>query len=295
MWAADMGAHPKPAYAARVEEIDVPVRGGRLRVLDWPGDGPVVIAAHGITANALSWAAVARALAGRVRLIAPDLRGRALSASLPGPFGMAAHAADLIAVADHFGVARPALAGHSMGGFVVTETAARYPDRAGPVLLIDGGLPLPTPPGIDVDTALTATIGPAMRRLSMTFPTAGDYLAFFRSNPALGRSWNQDISDYVLRDYTGTGSSCNIEAVRADARDMLTAPAPAGYPILGAPRGLQDEETGMYPAATLAAAGAEMVPGVNHYTILLGDGATHVADRIATMATPRASPGARPG
>jgi len=268
-----------------VEEIDVPVRGGSLRVLAWPGDGPVVLAAHGITANALSWAAVARELAGRVRLIALDLRGRARSASLPAPYGMAAHAADMIAVADHFGVSRADLVGHSMGGFVVTETAARYPTRVGPVLLVDGGLPLPTPPGIDVDTALLATIGPAMRRLSMTFPTADDYLSFFKSNPALGRSWNQDIADYVLRDYTGTGSSCTIDAIRADARDMLTAPAPADYPMLAAPRGLQDEETGLYPAAALAAAGAEIVAGVNHYTILLGDGATRVANRIAAMTT----------
>jgi pimeloyl-ACP methyl ester carboxylesterase len=264
-----------------VEEIDVPVQGGQLRALAWPGDGPVVIAAHGITANGLSWAAVARELAGRVRLIAPDLRGRAGSAALPGPFGMASHAADLIAVADHLGAARVNLAGHSMGGFVVTETAARYPTRVSSVLLIDGGLPLPVPPGIDVDTALLATIGPAMQRLSMTFPTADDYLSFFKSNPALGRSWNTDIADYVLRDYTGAGSSCNIDAIRADARDMLTAPAPAEFPLLGAPRGLQDEEPGMYPPALLAAAGAEMVPDVNHYSILLGDGASLVADRIA--------------
>jgi pimeloyl-ACP methyl ester carboxylesterase len=251
-----------------VEEIDVSVRGGSLRVLAWPGDGPLVIAAHGITANALSWVAVARELAGRVRLIAPDLRGRARSASLPGPFGMAAHAADLIAVADHFGAAKVALAGHSMGGFVVTETAARYPARVSSVLLIDGGVPLPLPSDVDVDAALLATIGPAMRRLSMTFPTADEYLAYFRANPALGSSWNSDISDYVLRDYTGTGSSCNIDAIRADARDMLTR---------------------MYPLSLLRAAGAEMVPDVNHYTILLGNGAAHVAKRIGEMADPHST------
>jgi hypothetical protein len=62
---------------------------------------------------------------------------------------------------------------------------------------------------------------------------------------------------------------------------MLTAPASAEFPLLGAPRGLQDEEPGMYPPALLAAAGAEMVPDVNHYSILLGDGASLVADRIA--------------
>ncbi|WP_030435478.1 alpha/beta fold hydrolase [Actinoplanes subtropicus] len=269
-----------------MEEIDVAVRGGLLRVVAWPGDGPLVIAAHGITANALSWAAVARELAGRVRLIAPDLRGRAGSASLPGPYGMAAHAADLVAVADHFGARKVALAGHSMGGFAVTETAARYPTRVSSVLLIDGGLPLPVPPDIDVDAALLATIGPAMRRLSMTFPTSSEYLAYFRANPALGSSWNDDISAYILRDYTGAGSSCNIDAIRADARDMLTHPAPAEFPLLGAPRGLQDEPTGMYPLPILQAAGAEMVPDVNHYTILLGAGAAHVAKRISEMADP---------
>jgi pimeloyl-ACP methyl ester carboxylesterase len=270
-----------------MEEIDVPVAGGQLRVLVWPGDGPLVVAAHGITANALSWAPVARALAGRVRLVAPDLRGRAGSAALPGPFGMARHAADLIAVVDHLGERSAGLVGHSMGGFVVTETAARYPERVSAVLLVDGGIPPAVPPGVDVDTALHATIGPAMRRLALTFPRSADYLAYFQSNPALGRYWSADLEAYVLRDYTGTGSTCNVDAIRADARDMLAAPPPPGYPMLWAARGLQDEDTGLYAEDRLAAVDAELVPGVNHYTILLGAGAGRVAARIADMASPR--------
>jgi pimeloyl-ACP methyl ester carboxylesterase len=271
-------------YVDRVEEFDVPVRGGSLRAVAWPGVGPTVIAVHGITANALSWAAVARELAGRVRLIAPDLRGRAASAQLPGPFGMAAHAADMVAVADHLGLERFAIAGHSMGGFVATETAARYPDRVSSVLLVDGGIPLPRPENADIDAVLHATIGPAMQRLSMTFTAAAKYLLFFRANPALGNYWTPEIEQYVLRDYTGSGSSCVLEAVRADARDMLTAPAPAdGFPLLGAPRGMQDGPVGMYPAEQLAAAGATMVPDVNHYTILLGKGAPVVAEHIHAL------------
>ncbi|GAA2611366.1 alpha/beta fold hydrolase [Paractinoplanes durhamensis] len=266
-----------------MEEFDVAVDGGQLRVVAWPGDGPVVIAAHGITANAVSWAAVARELGGSVRLVAPDLRGRARSSGITGPFGMAAHAADLIAIADHLGLERVALTGHSMGGFVVTETARLHPSRVSSVLLVDGGLPLPLPPGVDVDTALHATIGPAMRRLSMTFESADAYLDFFRMNPALGKYWSPDVTDYVLRDFNGTGSSCLLDAVRADAKDMLTSPAPAPFPLLGAPRGMQDEETGMYPAAVLAAASAQIVPDVNHYTILLGKGAVVVAERIRAL------------
>nr|WP_296072911.1 alpha/beta fold hydrolase [uncultured Actinoplanes sp.] len=264
-----------------MNEFDVPVPGGNLRVVDWPGDGPLVIAAHGITANALSWAAVARALDGRVRLVAPDLRGRARSAALPGPYGLAAHAADLIAVADHLGAAEVALVGHSMGAFVVAETAVRYPTRVSSVLLVDGGVPLTLPPGVTPDEALLHTIGPAMQRLSMTFPTLDSYIAFFERNPALGRYWNADISRYVERDYNGTGSSCNVEAIRADGADFLTSPAAAaGFPILWAPRGMQDQEQGLYDAGQLATMDAEQIPDVNHYTILLGAGAARVADRI---------------
>jgi len=267
-----------------MEEIDVPVAGGTLRVVSWGGTGPTVLAAHGVTANALSWAAVAGELAGRVRLVAPDLRGRARSAGLPGPYGMAAHAADLIAVADHLGLPRVALAGHSMGAFVVTDTVARYPSRVSSALLIDGGLPLPVPAGIAVDDALHAVIGPAMARLSMTFESLDAYDDYFRQNPALGRYWTPSMSAYVARDFTGSGSSCRLEAVRADTRDMLTAAAPAGgFPLLWAPRGLQDQVPGLYSAADVTGRDAELVPDVNHYTVLLGAGARRVAERILTL------------
>ncbi|WP_436535255.1 alpha/beta fold hydrolase [Actinoplanes sp. HUAS TT8] len=266
-----------------MEEIDVPVAGGTLRAVSWPGAGPVVIAAHGITANALSWSPVARALDGRVHLVAVDLRGRAFSADLPGPFGMAAHADDLVAVASHFGAEKVPLVGHSMGAFVVAATAFHHPDRVGPVLMIDGGVSLGVPLDVDVDVALEAVIGPAMRRLSMTFASADEYVAYFRQNPALGRYWSADLEAYILRDFTGTGSSCNVDAIRADATDMLRTPIPAPFPLLWAPRGLADEDGGLYRADRLDGVDAELVPDVNHYTILLGSGASRVADRIAAL------------
>ena len=103
----------------------VPVRGGDLHVGFRPGKAgaPVVVLVHGITANHLSWSIVADQLGEDATLIAPDLRGRAGSASLPGPFGMANHALDLVAVLDHIGVDRATVVGHSMGAYTAAAFA----------------------------------------------------------------------------------------------------------------------------------------------------------------------------
>src|SRR5688500_7391893 len=95
-----MGAAP------RLNELDVEVAGGTLHVATW-GDGPqIVLAAHGITANSRSFGAVAAAL-GQLRddvtLVAPDLRGRGRSGSLPGPYGITAHVDDCVRVLDAVG------------------------------------------------------------------------------------------------------------------------------------------------------------------------------------------------
>jgi pimeloyl-ACP methyl ester carboxylesterase len=291
----------------RPEEFDVPVAGGALRVCRWPGAGPVVLAAHGITANALSWSRVAEALAGRVTLVAPDLRGRAGSRDLPGPYGMAAHADDLVAVLDHLGVTGPVpVVGHSMGGFVAAAAGDRHPSRFSAVLLVDGGVALAVPAGTDIDAVLHAVIGPAMQRLSMTFASREAYLDFFRAHPALSADFGPAVEEYVLRDLVGEPpslrSSCALEAIRADATDTLLTPATVEavrrltrpVRLMWARRGLLDEPRGLYDEQRLAEAGidgdrvaVQRVDDVNHYTILVGaHGAGLVAEAIAAAATP---------
>src|SRR6266511_2829718 len=151
------------------ELIDVPVVGGTLRVARWGTARNVAIAAHGITGSSMGWLAVARRLDADWSIVAPDLRGRGESRDVPGPFGLEAHADDLIAIAGHLGVGRAVLAGHSMGAFVVAIAAAKAPALGERVVLVDGGLPLPLPgEGLDLDAVIEAILGPALARLRMT-------------------------------------------------------------------------------------------------------------------------------
>ncbi|MGW2087967.1 alpha/beta hydrolase [Streptomyces sp. NPDC001880] len=287
------------------EEVRVPVAGGELAVLRWPArepGAPVVVALHGITANALSWGPVARLLDGRVTLVAPDLRGRAGSSALPGPYGIAAHADDVAAVAAALGSGRVVLAGHSMGAFVAALAAVRHPERFGPLLLVDGGIGFPAPTHLSPDELMTAVIGPAMDRLSMTFADRAAYRSFWQAHPAFQDSWSDEVDAYIQRDLTGDEpamrSTCRIEAVRTDGiglfdEEVLTAvrklPVPAT--LLWAQRGLMDEEQGLYDEARLAAADlgdTRVTPvevrDVNHYTVLTGDaGGKEIARRLVDL------------
>ncbi|QLJ03670.1 alpha/beta hydrolase [Streptomyces sp. NEAU-sy36] len=288
------------------EEFEVPVPGGSLAVLRWPADdpgAPVVVALHGITANGLSWARVAHHLAGRVTLVAPDLRGRGRSGRLPGPYGIAAHADDTAALVAALGAGPVVLTGHSMGAFAAAVTAVRHPHLPAALLLVDGGVGFPVPAVSDPDALITSVIGPAMRRLSMTFPDRDAYRAFWRSHPAFAASWSAWADAYIQRDLVGEEpalrSSCALEAVRTDGVDQLgeevsgavrRLPVPAV--LLWAERGLLDEPQGLYDERRLAAAGLDprlvrtrQVPGTNHYTILVGDeGARAVARHLLAAA-----------
>ncbi|MFG2596506.1 alpha/beta fold hydrolase [Streptomyces sp. NPDC048462] len=288
------------------EEIKVPVTGGELAAVRWPAaepDAPVVVALHGITANALSWGTVARQLAGRVTLVAPDLRGRAGSSGLPGPYGIAAHADDTAALTEALGVDRVVLAGHSMGAFVAALASVRHPERFGPLLLVDGGIGFPAPAHLSPDELMTAVIGPAMDRLSMTFADRAAYRAFWQAHPAFAGAWSDEVDAYIQRDLTGAEpalrSSCRIEAIRTDGvglfdEEVLSAvrKLPVGATLLWAARGLMDEEQGLYDEKRLAAAdlaGTRLTPvaaaDVNHYTVLTGEaGAREIADRLVAYA-----------
>jgi pimeloyl-ACP methyl ester carboxylesterase len=274
-----------------------------------------VLAVHGITGSHRSWSPVARHLGDAVTVLAPDLRGRGGSAELGEPFGMAAHADDLVAVLDHVGCDRAVVAGHSMGGYVATRFAATAPDRLAACLLVDGGIPLPVPPDVDPDDLLAAVLGPALARLRMTFPSVEAYRDFWRAHPAFAANpWTDDVTDYVDYDLgppetapdgrTVYRSRVSETAVRGDGCDVLDGGAAQKAlqaltqpcALLWAPRGLLNEDRAFISAEARADAQAA-VPQLtmaevdtNHYFILLGDRpAGVVAGEIRRLATSSSS------
>lgn len=284
----------------------VAVDGGDLAVARWGDGGAVVVAAHGITASHQAWATVAEKVSGDLTLIAPDLRGRGDSASLPGPYGMAAHARDLAAVLDDAGADRAIVAGHSMGAFVAAVFANLYPDRTTAAVLIDGGpaLGAPLPDDVDVDAVLAQVVGPALDRLSRRFASPEEYRQFWREHPAM-RDLGADlhrVDAYADHDLAGTPgdlrSKVSVEAVRADGRDSLVSDAvrdavtllDVPSVLLVAERGMQNEPTPLYPdvdGLVTRRGPLEIirVPDTNHYTIGLGEsGALAIAHQLRRFA-----------
>lgn len=290
----------------RYGTIDVPVVGGDLRVGVWDpepaaSDAQTVLLIHGVTSSHLAWPFVVARLGG-VRAVAPDLRGRGASHTLDGPAGMRAHADDLAAALDALDLERTVVVGHSMGAFVAIVFAHLHPDRASRLVLVDGGLPLDVPHGVDADALVAGILGPTAARLSMRFADEEEYLDFWRAHPAFRADWTPELERYLRYDLVadGDGSLRPATTYRTTAEDTIDmntgtvlpdALAQLRHPtrLVTAPRGLLDEEPGLYAPdhlrrmlAESPAVRHERASDLNHYTIVMSAaGADTVAAIIA--------------
>ena len=127
--------------------------GVRIHVLDWdlavPGDdprqAPALVLVHGLLATAWTWAPIARRLAGRARILAPDLRGHGLSESPDDGYDLDSLAFDLLTILTAHGLGPdvdgpPALlVGHGFGAQVVAWAAHLRPAAVTGLVLVDGG------------------------------------------------------------------------------------------------------------------------------------------------------------
>jgi abhydrolase domain-containing protein 6 len=94
------------------------------------GDGEPVVLVHGFGASADSWNRFAKPLTKRYHVIAPDLPGWGASTRVAtASYGYPAQVERLHQFLSQLKLGRVHLVGHSMGGFISSAYAARYPDE----------------------------------------------------------------------------------------------------------------------------------------------------------------------
>lgn len=129
--------------------------------------GPVepecVVCVHGITQHGGIFAELGERLAALGHsAIAVDLRGHGDSERLP-PWDLGTHVSDLFETLDSLAVERATLVGHSFGGRLAAAAAARDPERAQRLVLLDPALDVP---------ATAALQSAEVERLDWSFATA---------------------------------------------------------------------------------------------------------------------------
>jgi len=103
------------------------------------GSGPVLLLLHGITNSSETWEPTVDALAGRFRIIAPDLLGHGHSATPRGDYSLGAHASGVRDLLSALDVNRVTVVGHSLGGGVAMQFAYQFPERCERLVLVSSG------------------------------------------------------------------------------------------------------------------------------------------------------------
>jgi 3-oxoadipate enol-lactonase len=119
--------------------------GGARIGYDDEGQGPCLVLLHEIGGTRETWAAVARALAGRFRVIRYDQRGVGESSSIAGVFRMETAVDDLGALIVTLGVGACHLAGVALGAALAVRFASRNPGQVKSLVLACPA------PGVDTD------------------------------------------------------------------------------------------------------------------------------------------------
>jgi pimeloyl-ACP methyl ester carboxylesterase len=108
---------------------------------DGHGD-PALVFVHGFACDHTNFWPQVRHFAPRHRVVAVDLRGHGRSEAPHQEYTIDGFADDVAWLCTRLGLRRPLLAGHSMGGMVVSSVAERYPELPGGVAILDAA-PVP--------------------------------------------------------------------------------------------------------------------------------------------------------
>ena len=111
--------------------------GVRLAFQEHGSGSPPMVFVHGWCCDHTYFAPQAEHFAAQHRVVSVDLRGHGASDKPEQEYTMAGFADDLDWLCDQLGIERPVVVGHSMGGVIAFEMAARHPARVGAVVAVD--------------------------------------------------------------------------------------------------------------------------------------------------------------
>jgi pimeloyl-ACP methyl ester carboxylesterase len=193
------------------------------------GDPPFVFV-HGWTCNHTHFAPQVAHFGRRHRVVAVDLRGHGASDAPEQEYTVSGFADDVAWLCEQVGVSRPILVGHSMGGTVVLDVAARYPELPRAVVMIDAAPIVGTSPSADmaaeVAAALAGPEGAATRAAIIEGATASLHL-----DPALHAKVKADmnavpahvansaVANGTLWDGEAAARACRVPALHIGADD----------------------------------------------------------------------------
>jgi lipase len=121
----------------------------RLHVHEW-GDpaGRAVLCLHGVSSHGGRFRRLAENHLARFRVVAFDLRGHGRSDWEP-PWDLETHVGDVLETLGRLGLERVDVIGHSFGGRLALELAAREPVRFGRLVLLDPAIWVPPPVALE--------------------------------------------------------------------------------------------------------------------------------------------------
>jgi pimeloyl-ACP methyl ester carboxylesterase len=241
-----------------------------------------VLLVHGLTASHKEFTRLGPALAARGwYAVAPDLRGRGLSAKPAHGYSVAIHANDLLTLCDALRIPSIAVVGHSLGAVIGMYLAGLYPQRVSRLVMVDAGGNIPE------DTA--QAIAASVNRLGAVFPSLDAYLDLMRQLPMI--QWSPLWEEYFRYDAEvhpdGTVSSrvpkaaieeegLALAVARTEVLPNLvkqpTLITRAALGTLGPDRGLvlpraeAERLVGIIPESRFVE-----IPDTNHYTIIHSD------------------------
>ena len=234
------------------------------------GEGPALLLLHG-----------GPGLSDYMELLGPEVTGwrairyqqRGLAPSAAGgPFTVAQHAADAIAVLDACGVSRAVVLGHSWGAHLALHLAVTHPGRVAGLVLVDGLGVIGDGGVADLGQALVSRLSPeGMTRLmelagaepsddAATEQTRLLWPGYF-ADPARTAAWPPGLRT-SLAAYAGTFASIAEQLAGGFAAALPAITAPAVF-VLGADSPMPVSQ-GQQTAALIPSAEVQVIPRAGH-------------------------------